>query len=244
MTEMSQTETDAVRERYARRKTSVENNRYSPLNAEVWQGIHERQRAMLQLFASLGLAHFQDTKLVEIGCGAGGNLLEFLRLGFQPQNLIGVELLEERVVAASKVLPQGIVRTGDATSADIPLASQDVVFQSVVFSSLLDNDFQEKLASRMWSWLRPGGGVLWYDFIYNNPNNPDVRGVPVRRVRQLFPLGHFTVTRVTLAPPIARRICRIHPSLYSVFNALPLLRTHVLCWIRKPDAEPTRHPMA
>jgi len=26
---------------------------------------------------------------------------------------------------------------------------------------------------------------------------------------------------------------RVHPSLYRVLNALPLLRTHILCWIRK-----------
>jgi hypothetical protein len=71
------------------------------------------------------------------------------------------------------------------------------------------------------------------DDIYSNPSNPDVRGVPVRRVRELFPQGHFTVRGVTLAPPIARRVCRIHPHLYSVFSALPFLRTHVLCWIQK-----------
>jgi SAM-dependent methyltransferase len=222
-----------VRERYDRRKTGVASDRYSPLHADVWQSMHERQRVMLQIFASFGLVSFGDMKLVEVGCGAGGNLLEFLRLGFQPQNLIGIELLEDRVARARKALPHGIVRAGDAASTDIPVATQDVIFQSVVFSSLLDDAFQEKLANRMWSWLKPGGGVLWYDFTYNNPNNPDVRGVPVNRVRALFPLGQFTVRRVTLAPPIARRVCRILPCLYPVFNALPLLRTHVLCWIQK-----------
>jgi hypothetical protein len=73
--------------------------------------------------------------------------------------------------------------------------------------------------------------VLWSDFTYNNPNNPDVRGVPVNRIRELFPNGKLMVRRVTLAPPIARRVCRIHPALYSLFNVFPFLRTHVLCWI-------------
>jgi SAM-dependent methyltransferase len=171
--------------------------------------------------------------LVEVGCGTGGNLLEFLRLGFQPENLTGIELLEDRVAKANKVLPAGIVHAGDAADADIPLASQDVVFQSVVFSSLLDDAFQQELANKMWSWVKSGGGILWYDFTYNNPKNPDVRGVPVKRVHELFPTGEMTCFRVTLAPPIARRVCRIHPGLYSVFNAFPLLRTHVLCWIQK-----------
>lgn len=231
---MSQLETDEVRKRYEGRKTQVVKNLYSWLNPEVWQSIHERQRVMLRLFAQRGVVNFENTRVVEVGCGTGGNLLEFLRLGFQPPNLIGIELLEDRVSIANKVLPVGIVRAGDATVIDIAKASQDIVFQSVVFSSLLDDAYQEHLASRMWSWVKPTGGVLWYDFTYNNPSNPDVRGVPVRRVRKLFPQGiRFRMWRVTLAPPIARRVCRIHPGLYRVFNALPILRTHVLCWIEK-----------
>ena len=37
-----------------------------------------------------------------------------------------------------------------------------------------------------------------------------------------------------MAPPLARSVVRLHPGLYTVFNALPLLRTHLLCWIEKP----------
>lgn len=230
---MNSSETDAVRARYQRRKSTVEINRYSLLNAAVWQGVQERQRAMLRLFAKLGWSSFAEKTLVEVGCGEGGNLLEFLRLGFRPEHLIGIELLEDRAEKANQVLPSGIVRLGDASCAAVPPDSQDVVFQSVVFSSLLDDAFQNDLAARMWSWVRPGGGVLWYDFTYDNPRNPDVRGVKVKRIRELFPQGEMTVKRVTLAPPISRRACRIHPGLYAVLNAIPLLRTHVLCWIRK-----------
>ena len=39
--------------------------------------------------------------------------------------------------------------------------------------------------------------------------------------------------RVTLAPPIARAVTRLHPALYTLFNALPPLRTHVLAWLSK-----------
>lgn len=230
---MTHLETNAVRSRYERRKSAVESNRYSPLNPAVWQSMHERQRVMLQLFATLGLTNFADTKLVEVGCGAGGNLLELLRLGFEPKNLTGIELLEDRIAQANKVLPAGVVQGGDANSANMPPASQDIVFQSVVFSSLLDDDFQSGLATRMWQWVKPGGGVLWYDFTYNNPRNPDVRGVPVKRIHELFPGSKIIVRRVTLAPPIARRVCGIHPALYSLLNVLPFLRTHVLCWIPK-----------
>ena len=224
-------ETDAVAARYARRQAG---DRYSALRPDVWQTMQERQRALLTLFARLGWADLSEKRLLEVGCGSGGNLLELLRLGFAPQFLSGVELLAGRYEQACHVLPAAVaLHAGDALELDLAADSQHIVFVSTVFSSLLDDEFQQRLAAAMWRWVKPGGGVLWYDFTVDNPRNADVRGVPLARVRALFPEGRLQAQRITLAPPIARAITRLHPSLYTVFNALPLLRTHVLAWIAK-----------
>ena len=224
-------EPDAVTERYARRAPT---NRYSLLKPDVWQTVQERQRALLRLFVRLGWAELSGKTLLEVGCGSGGNLLELLRLGFAPELLSGAELLPERAAQARRCLPGVLrVREGDALQMALAPASQDVVFVSTVFSSLLSDAFQQQLADAMWHWVKPGGGVLWYDFTVNNPRNPDVRGVPLARLRALFPQGVVQSQRVTLAPPIARAVTRIHPGLYPVFNAVPLLRTHVLAWVAK-----------
>lgn len=222
----------AVAERYARR---AKVDLYSPLHADVWQTLHERQRALLQLLARQGFTDLSELRVAEVGCGAGGNLLELLRLGFAPQHLQGLELLSERHAQARAALPAATqVWLGDATDAPIASGSLDLVLQYTVFTSLLDEGFQQHLADAMWRWLRPGGAVLWYDFTFNNPRNADVRGVPLARVRQLFPQAQIEHCRVTLAPPLARAVCRVHPALYTVFNAVPLLRTHLLAWVGKP----------
>lgn len=225
-------EPEAVAERYARRKGA---DRYSLVRPDVWQTVQERQRAMLRRFAREGVVDLSAVRLVEVGCGDGGNLLELLRAGFRPDHLCGIELLPERHAAARAMLPPGVVlHAGDALAVDLAPASFDVVFVSTVFSSLLDDVFQQRLADTMWRWVRPGGAVLWYDFTVNNPRNRDVRGVPLSRVRALFPQGRVATHRITLAPPIARAVTRLHPSLYTLFNTLPMLRTHALCWIAKP----------
>lgn len=232
MSERADSEPRAVAERYARRSAG---DRYSLLNPDVWQAVHERQRAMLGMFARHAWRDLAERRLLEVGCGSGGNLLEMLRIGFAPQHLCGIELLPARYEAARCVLPPGLaLHLGDAAALDLGAASQDIVFVATVFSSLLDDAFQQRLADAMWRWTKPGGAVLWYDFTVDNPRNADVRGVPLRRIRALFPEATMEHRRVTLAPPIARAVCRVHPGLYTLFNALPLLRTHVLCWLGKP----------
>jgi SAM-dependent methyltransferase len=226
-------EARAVAERYARRPND---NRYSPLHAHVLLALQERQRELRRLLVRAGLLDLSQTSLLEVGCGSGGNLLEMLRFGFASHHLTGIELLPERLAQARAVLPERLsLIGGDALRAEVPDASQDIVLAATVFSSLLDDDFQRQLAQSMWRWVTPGGAVLWYDFHVDNPRNPDVRGVPLRRVRELFPEGRVQHRRVTLAPPLARAACAVHPTLYGAFNLLPLLRTHLMAWVAKPN---------
>jgi SAM-dependent methyltransferase len=222
-------EVEAIRERYARRKLF-----YDPLNADRYMTYQEYRRALIAWIRWSGLAPVQDKRLLEIGCGSGDNLLLLLTLGFQPEHLVGNELLEERAARARRLLPAGIpILVGDAAELELPEKSFDVVFQSTVFTSILDRGFQDQLASHMWSLVKPGGGVLWYDFVFDNPRNPDVKGVSVKRIRELFPEGEIKVWKVTLAPPISRMVTKVDPNLYPLFDLLPFLRSHVLCWIKR-----------
>jgi SAM-dependent methyltransferase len=225
-------ETEAVRARYARRAPA--DDRYRLTHPAALMAMQERQRAMLALFARQGLADLGALRLVEVGSGGGGNLLELLQLGFRPEHLAGIELLPERHAVARKRLPEALrLVCGDASAEPVAPGSVDIVLVSTVFSSLLDDAFQQRLAATMWQWLKPGGGVLWYDFTVDNPRNADVRGVTAARIRALFPEARLESRRITLAPPLARAICRIHPSAYALLNVLPLLRTHLLCWLGK-----------
>jgi len=226
-------ETDEIAQRYARRKAYAD-GRYVRLNRDVLAGSQERQRALVSLLRQQGIRDLAGIEILEVGCGTGANLVELMFLGAQPERLAGNELLPDRLAQARSRLPQSVrLHPGNAVELALESGSFDIVYQSVVFSSVLDESLQRDLAAAMWRWTKPGGGILWYDFIYDNPYNPDVRGVPLRRVRQLFPAGRIKWKRVTLAPPLARRVVRIHPSLYAICNAAPFLRTHILCFIEK-----------
>ena len=225
-------ETRAIAERYARRNVG---DRYHPLRPEIWQTRQDRERALISMLQRHARRPLAELDVLEVGCGHGDNLLELLRLGFDPARLVGNELLPERAAAARRRLPAvtGLLE-GDATQLELTDGGFDIVYASTVFSSILDDAFQQRLADAMWRWVRPGGAVLWYDFTIDNPRNADVRAMPLRRLRTLFPAGQVDARRVTLAPPIGRHVVRLHPAAWRLFNALPLLRTHLLAWVGKP----------
>lgn len=119
-----------------------------------------------------------ELKLTDVGCGAGRHIPEFLALGFSPAHLTGIEVLVDRMIRAREMLPKAVnLIEGDAALAGLSLESQDVVLSACCFPPLLDDDFRQNLADRMWGWVKLGGGVIFYDFLYSNPANPDVRGV-------------------------------------------------------------------
>ncbi len=200
-----------------------------------WLAIQQRQLAMIQLFSGLGWSDLPMRRVLEVGCGDGANLLDLLRMGFSPRNLAGIEASPERFAMAMQALPAGVVlMQGDASLVKLPEESEDIVMLCEVFSSLLDAPFQWRLAQTLWRWVRPGGGVLWYDTIADDAHDTRIRAVPIGRIRELFPEGQVQYRRVALNPPLARRVGAVHPMLYEAFSLIPWLRTHVLAWIAKP----------
>ena len=162
-------------------------------------------------------------------------LRQFLQWGAMPERLAGIELRPEPVQRALCLNPNLDVRCGSAVELPWPDGSFDLVGQHTVFTSILDSSMKQQIASEMSRVLRLGGAVLWYDFMYDNPLNPDVRGVKAGEIRSLFPGFGIHLRRITLAPPIARRLPEfLLPTLYPLLAVVPLLRTHYLGLLIKP----------
>ncbi|WKZ57436.1 MAG: class I SAM-dependent methyltransferase [Bdellovibrionota bacterium] len=221
-------------ERYKERDTSSIDKRYSLLaDRTLILTLQELHRGILKVLQSESYDPSR-LRLLEIGCGAGGNLLFFLQLGVSAQNIVGNELLPWRAQLARDRLPSGIrIVEGDASRLPEPENTFDVVFQSTVFSSILNLTFQEALATRMWEVCRPGGGILWYDIAVPNPYNKFIAPVKAARIAELFPHGRISWQRITVAPPLRRALCNVFPSLYSPLTKLPFVKSHILAWIKK-----------
>ncbi|HMN48248.1 MAG TPA: class I SAM-dependent methyltransferase [Ignavibacteriaceae bacterium] len=226
-------EENEIKIRYEKRK-NISSDRYSILNPASILIEQEKERALIKWIKENNIEPLENKKLLEIGCGGGYNLLKFVRLGFKPQNIFANDLISERLQSARELLPSKVhFYEGSAMDLSFKENEFDIVFQSMVFSSILDSNYKIKLAEKMWQWVKPGGGILWYDFIYNNPSNKDVKGVSIAEVKKLFKVKKLYYKKLTLAPPVARIVTKVHPFLYYFFNSTYLLRTHLLIWIQK-----------
>lgn len=175
--------------------------------------------------------YFKDRgklSILEIGAGSGANAYIFQNLGLSIENVSFNELLPERIEVIKQNFPANKLYPGDAIQIEFD-QHFDIIFQSTVFTSILSIQARQELASKMWDLLKPNGIVLWYDFIYNNPSNPDVRKVSVSEVEQLFANAiKKEIVKVTLAPPIGRKVGKF----YKLFN-FKILRSHILAVFQK-----------
>lgn len=223
-------ENDKIKTAYSKRDHSL----YSFLKPDIYYSAQEKERVILKVLSSLEYNDFKSLKLLEVGAGSGINLLRFIEYGFHSQNITANELQEERVESLKSNLPNSVkIVQGDILRAGLPSNYFDLILIFVVFSSILNKEYRKVVADKIWGLLASGGSIIWYDFVYNNPKNKDVVGISVKELQELFPHGKFINKKVTLAPPIARIVTKIHPALYSVFNFFPFLRTHIVTFIQK-----------
>ena len=67
--------------------------------------VREREDYLLRVLSEKGCSQLENTKILEVGCGTGAWLRDFIRWGAPPENLTGVDLLPSRIAEARKLCP-------------------------------------------------------------------------------------------------------------------------------------------
>jgi ubiquinone/menaquinone biosynthesis C-methylase UbiE len=231
-----QSELERIRAEYSRRGREIPSDYYQwnrPVNLYFQCQL---MRDIISFLDQHGMFPLNGRSIADIGCGSGAWLLEFAQWGAECAHLAGVDLDENRIKTARASLPAADLHAGSATTLAWPNASLDLVSQFTLFSSILSTDMRKAVAAEMLRVLKPGGAVLWYDLAYDNPRNPNVKGIGSAQVQSLFPECDLSTRRVTLAPPVARISVPVSWILSSALEKLPFLRTHHLHLIRKRTA--------
>jgi SAM-dependent methyltransferase len=192
-------------------------------NPEVTFQAFAFERANIRALRRLTLDR-DKAKILDVGCGSGSSLLQFLRLGFPAANLTGVDSDPGRIAEARERFGNVRFECESAESLSFPDSAFDLVFESTLLMMLTSEPVARNVATEMLRVTRPGGYIMLADWRYAEPRSQDHRAVSAKRISSLFDVGTATDVvareRGALIPPLGRVLSRVASPLYFVVQTL------------------------
>jgi ubiquinone/menaquinone biosynthesis C-methylase UbiE len=164
------------------------------------------------------------TKVLDVGCGDGSSLLPFLRLGFDPANLVGIDIRGEKIRAAQARYPGLQFQCADASHLSYPDEAFDIVQESMIFLQIPDHDLSLRIASEMLRITKISGHIVLSDWRFGKIGSREFNPLSMKRISRLFRVGSDTIVRKAfrgaLVPPVGRFLSKNVPSMYFAVSAL------------------------
>ncbi|HYT23448.1 MAG TPA: class I SAM-dependent methyltransferase [Candidatus Polarisedimenticolia bacterium] len=206
-------------------------------NAEVLFQTLARDAAMVRAMQWIK-ASPESARVLDVGCGEGDSLWVLLRLGFEPANLSGVDIQEDKIIQAKATNPLVNFECADATSLAFNDGTFDIAMESMMFLQLTDDDVARRIASEMIRVTKPGGILLVSDWRYSKPGSKEFKGVSRKRIAALYQVGKQTRVQRTfrgaLIPPVGRFLSKHVPFAYfAVHKLMPFLTGQVVTVLEK-----------
>lgn len=180
----------------------------------------------------------EGVSVLDVGCGAGGNFFQLLRLGVCPDKLSGIDILQENIEHARLLFPQVKLVCADAGSMPFEDEKFDLVSEFTMFATLPDETLAAKIAFEMLRVCRSGGYLLLVDWRTPKPGDHNYSALNMARLERLFGLGSSTelvaISNGALIPPLGRFLSKYLPSMYFPVSAVfPFLVGQVAYLLRK-----------
>lgn len=227
--------TDEIYKKYYNKKGKDRNDLLK--NPEVLFQSLAFDRSIISSFRDINLDP-KAAKILDVGCGSGGSMLNLLKLGFSPSNLYGIDILEDSIAQAKIKFPNINWTHSDASQMRFEDNFFDCVMESTIFLQMTDDELSDKIAKEMIRVTKRGGYILLIDWRYSHPVNKGYKGLSRGRIAGLFNVGSktsiFRIYRGALIPPIGRFVSKNIPSIYFVLQAVfPFLVGQMATVLRK-----------
>jgi len=173
--------------------------------------------------------------ILDIGCASGNKIKILLKIGFDKENIIGVDIRENCIKNAKLNFPGSKFYKMDARQIKFSDEKFDFINVFTLFSSILDDQNRYKVANEIIRLLKPNGIIMYYDVRYNNPTNKNLKAVKRKQLFKLFPNMKKELLSVTLLPYLSRKLGILNNPFYFLLSKISFLRTHYIGIIKKSE---------
>ncbi len=175
--------------------------------------------------------------VLDVGCGRGDWLAQFVEWGLPRPHLMGLDLNHRRLREARKRLPGVSFCVGEGRALPCESSRFSCVVLSLVLSTMQDEASARDLLLEVWRVLRPGGRLLIHDLKHVRPG----RGGARLRTRHLPEVlagqaAGLECRDLILLPPLARRLLPGWPGVVKILERRAVLRGHWMMRIDKEDS--------
>ncbi|MGQ9706533.1 MAG: class I SAM-dependent methyltransferase [bacterium] len=196
--------------------------------------MNERERILIKAMSNLGLNDKgPQISVLDVGCGTGNNLADFIKYGFLPQNLFGIDINKNQLKGTYRLHSNLNIITADARYMPFASNTFDVCLSFDLFA-VIEPSKRKTIADEIIRVLKPGGVLLWFDLRLKS-NNPNVWAVPINDIRKLFKGFTIYLKSIGLVPPLARHLSRYSIILTYTLSLIPILRSHLCGALIKPN---------
>lgn len=183
----------------------------------------------------------KHSRILDVGCGSGTGLGGLIRIGFLPDNMFGIDIIEQRIIEARKSYPNVNFVSDNAENMPYKTGMFDMVMESTMFVQLTDERLSQIISQEMLRVTRPGGYLLLIDWRYGKPGNKNYSAVSNKRIKKLFAVGSqsdiISQKNGALIPPVGRMVSKYLPSAYFCLRGmLPILVGSVTTLLKKRNS--------
>lgn len=228
-------EQQRITEAYHQREKEINNWRYSKINPSYLYLLQSRDREFFARLNRQGVKSLAGLKILDVGCGKGDFLNFLVSAGFDPQKCYGVDIITERIATAKKNNPKIHYHCLDAQKLPYEDNIFDIIVQYTTFTSILNLQIKRKIAREMQRVLKPDGIIFWYDFFIKSPKNLSAKAIKTREIYSLFSHCQINFKKITLAPPIMRRLASKFLILPIILEKIRILNSHYFAVITKEE---------
>lgn len=184
------------------------------------------------------LDDFSSMKVLDVGCGDGGSLINLIKAGFEPVNITGIDILEDRIENAKRRFPNISFLNADAAKLPLKDCEFDLVIESTMFVQLTDISLCKAIAEEMIRVVKTNGHIMLIDWRYSKPWSVKYKGLSNKQLNLLFDVNSRTRLMSTkngaLIPFIGRYISKNCSSIYFLVQKLfPFLAGQVTYLLKK-----------